>query len=110
MSRFCNAFQLKLIVKFPTHGNRTHDPIFTNMKEFYETSVKRPAFGLSDHATVEIQPQFRLHKPKTKRSVRRDTSASRKIELGCYPCEIDWSLVESTQNCAEKLQLFYGLC
>ena len=54
MSRFCNAFQLKQIVKFPSRGDRTLDVIFTNLKEYHENPVKRPAFGLSDHATIEI--------------------------------------------------------
>ena len=36
----------------------------------------------------------------------RDTRASWKLELSRYLCGIDWSLVESTQGCAAKLQLF----
>ena len=31
---------------------------------------------------------------------------SRKLELGRYLCEIDWSLVEQTSSCEEKLKLF----
>ena len=36
----------------------------------------------------------------------RDTRASRKLELSRYLCGIDCLLVESTQGCAAKLQLF----
>ena len=43
-SGFQNAFQLKQIVKFPTRGNRTLDPIFTNMKSFYKDPINFPAF------------------------------------------------------------------
>ena len=31
---------------------------------------------------------------------------STKLELGRYLCEIDWSLVEQTSSCEEKLKLF----
>ena len=41
-----------------------------------------------------------------KQILRRDARASRKFELGRYFCGIDWSLVECTQSCAAKLQLF----
>ena len=30
------------------------------MKEFYKQPIKRPAFGLSDHDAIEIQPLERL--------------------------------------------------
>ena len=51
---FRNAFKLKQIVKFHTRGNQTLDLVLPNNKEFYEELIKRPAFGLSDHASVEL--------------------------------------------------------
>ena len=59
-SRLTNGFKLYQIVKFPTRGQNLLDLIFTNMKEFYKQPIKRPAFGLSDHDTIEIQPLERL--------------------------------------------------
>lgn len=55
-SSFRNAFKLKQVVKFHTGGNQTLDLVLTNIKEFYKEPIKRPAFGLSDHVSVELQP------------------------------------------------------
>jgi exonuclease III len=56
-----NSFKLRQIVNFPTRGNNILDLILTNMEKFYDSPIKRPPFGLSDHVTVEIQP---LKRPK----------------------------------------------
>lgn len=58
-SSFKNFFQLKQNVKFPMCGNRSLNPIFSNMKEYYKDPVKRPVFGLSDHAAIKLQPLVR---------------------------------------------------
>ena len=70
-SRLTNGFKLYQIVKFPTRGQNLLDLIFTNMKEFYKEPIKRPAFGLSDHDTIEVQPLERLQMPKPKLQVNR---------------------------------------
>ena len=69
-SSFRNAFKLKQIVNFCTQGNQTLDLVLTNIKEFYEEPIKRPAFGLSDHASVELQPLSRSKSKSTKRSIK----------------------------------------
>ena len=51
-------------VKFPTRGLNTLDLILTNLNDYYDTPIKLPPFGLSDHVTIEVQPLARpgVHK------------------------------------------------
>ena len=84
-SSFRNAFKLKQIVKFHTRGNQTLDLVLTNIKEFYEEPIKRPAFGLSDHASVELQPLSRCKSQPLKRSIiLRDQRESYRVALSSY--------------------------
>ena len=55
-ARLKSNFKLKQIVHFPTRGQNTLDKILTNLQDYYDTPVERPAFGLSDHSSVEVQP------------------------------------------------------
>ena len=61
ITRLRNNFQLKQIVHFPTRGRRTLDLILTNISEYYQDPIERPPFGLSDHASIELQPKERAH-------------------------------------------------
>ena len=85
-SSFRNAFKLKQIVKFHTRRNhQTLDLVLTNIKEFYEEPIKRPAFGLSDHASVELQPLSRCKSQSLKRSIiSRDQRESYRVALSSY--------------------------
>ena len=79
-SGFRNAFTLKQVVKFPTRGNRTLDLILTNLSEYYEDPVKRLAFGLSDHPSIEVQPVYRFKQPKAKQYIfSRDLTTSKQV-------------------------------
>ena len=83
ISRFRNAFKLTQTVKFHTRGNQTLDLVLTNIKEFYGEPIKRPAFGLSDHASVEIQPLSRCKTQPSKRPIiTRDQRESYRVEKG----------------------------
>ena len=61
ITRLRNNFQLKQMVHFPTRGRRTLDLILTNISEYYQDPIERPPFGLSDHASIELQPKERAH-------------------------------------------------
>ena len=61
ITRLRNNFQLKQMVHFPTRGRRKLDLILTNISEYYQDPIERPPFGLSDHASIELQPQERAH-------------------------------------------------
>ena len=100
---FQNAFQLKQIVKFPTRGDRTLDHILTNMKSFYKN---RPAFGLSDHITVELYPLDRCEHPNANgRVLSRDLRETKKIAVSQYLREVDiLPLVQNKDLCEEKTQ------
>ena len=54
--RVANAFGVNQVVPFPTRGQRKLDLVFTNLNAYYDTPRKLSPFGLSDHATVEVQP------------------------------------------------------
>ena len=102
---FRNTFKLKQIVPFPTRGTRTLDCIFTNLSEYY-AAVPRPAFGLSDHLSVELQPLARFDQAKAKRRIiSRDLRASNKAALSSYLENINIKvLVASNGSCEEKLE------
>ena len=61
ITRLRNNFQLKQIVHFSTRGRRTLDLILTNISEYYQDPIERSPFGLSDHASIELQPKERAH-------------------------------------------------
>ena len=61
---------------------RTLDLIFTNVKGYLKDPIKRPAFGLSDHATIELQPKARCTRPKAKQYIlSRDLEATKKMAM-----------------------------
>ena len=105
--KFKNAFQLTQIVNFFTRGNRMLDLILTNMKCYFKDSIKRPGFGLSDHATIERQPQARCTRPKAKKCIlSRDLKATKKIAMSSYLKKI--SIFESVMrgySCEEKTKI-----
>ena len=60
----------------------TLDLIFSNVKRYFKDPIKRPAFGLSDHSTIELQPQARCTRPKAKQYIlSRDLEATKKIAM-----------------------------
>ena len=46
-------------VHFPTCGRITLDQNLTNLGEYYNRPVERPAFGLYDFCSIEVQPKLR---------------------------------------------------
>ncbi len=64
ITRLQSSYNLKQIVKFPTRGNNTLDLILTNMKDFYDSPISLPPFGLSDHVSIEAKPRRRCIKDK----------------------------------------------
>ena len=91
---FRNAFRLKQIVNFHTRGNQTLD-------------LKRPAFGLSDHASIELQPFSRSKLKSTKRSIiTRDQRKSYRVALSSYLEKVNIAnLVKNKDTCHEKVQV-----
>ena len=74
MSRILYAFNIRQIVPFPTRGQSKLDLVFTNLSTYYDILQKLSPFGLSDHATIKVQPLSRRNYPKDKFVVNsRDT-------------------------------------
>lgn len=107
-SRLRNNFKLKQIIKFPTRGENTLDLILTNLKDYYETPIKLPPFGLSDHVTVKVRPLARPEIPKTKISIKtRDLRATKRFAMRTYLERIDIQafMVDSQSLCEEQVNI-----
>ena len=103
-------FKLKQIVKVPTRGQAILDLVLTNLSDHYSPVEISPPFGLSDHNTIMVKPKVRSPGQSTRRSITvRDTRPSRKNELGRYLCSVDWSVINSTDDCESQLQMFTNL-
>ena len=77
------------------------------MKQNYDSPIKRPPFGLSDHVTVEVQPPKRPKNSGTKAVVMsRDLRPSKRLAFGKYIEEVNveyW--VESADSCDDKTKM-----
>ena len=84
-SRLQNSFKLKQLVKFPTRGQNILDLIMTNIGSYYQKPKKLSPFGLSDHATIEIQPLSRSEFPKVSiKTKSRDLRVTNRLALRRY--------------------------
>ena len=103
------SFQMKQLIQHPTRGSNILDLVLTNLHKYYEPrSVEiLPPFGLSDHKSIVILPKIRQSELPHKRViVKRDTRPSRKMELGRYLSQVNWSLIENINTCQEKYDFF----
>ena len=102
-----NNFQLKQIVHFPTRGRRTLDLILTNISEYYQAPIERPPFGLSDHATIELQPKERAHMKQTTITIKaRDLRPSKRHAMSSYLEAVDvCAMTSALETCVEKVSL-----
>ena len=108
----CNAFNFHQIVNFPTRGDKTLDLIITNLKCFYAPPIKRrPPFGLSDHASIEVQPLDRSKRPKVKVFVKtRDLCQSKRLAIRSYLEQVDINaLVDSKSTCKGKIEMLESI-
>ncbi|XP_068707894.1 uncharacterized protein [Montipora foliosa] len=113
ISRLLLQFKLKQLVRVPTRGDSMLDLIITNMPQLYNKNqvLTFPPFGLSDHNVVLLPPTSRPSRDTSSRRTmtRRDTRPSRKLELGRFLSSIDWSVLNSSADCNNKLRLFSDL-
>ena len=107
-SRLTNSFKLKQIVNFPTRGTNTLDPVFTNLKEFYGSPIQRPAFGLSDHFSIEVQPLKRTKQSTTKTIIKsRDLRPTKRLAIRTYLEEVNIkTLIDCIDTCEGKVKIF----
>ena len=103
----------KQLVRVPTRGDSTLDLIITNMPQLYNKNqvLTLPPFGLSDHNVVLLPPTSRPSRDTSSRRTmtRRNTRPSRKLELGRFLSSIDWSVLNSSADCDNRLRLFCDL-
>ena len=102
-----NNFQLKQIVHFPTRGRRTLDLILTNISEYYQAPIERPPFGLSDHATIQLQPKERAQMKQTTITIKaRDLRPSKRHAMSSYLEAVDvCAMTSALETCVEKVSL-----
>ena len=63
----------------------TLDLILTNISEYYQDPIERPPFGLSDHASIELQPKERAHVKQPTITIKaRDLRPSKRQAMGTY--------------------------
>ena len=115
-SRLQNSFKFKQLVKFPTRGQNILDLILTNIGSYYQKPKKLSPFGLSDHATIEIQPLTRSEFPKVSiKTKSRDLRPTSQLALRKYLVEVDVpTLIRAKASCEDKantleLIITYGL-
>lgn len=107
ITRLRNNFQLKQILHFPTRGRRTLDLILTNISEYYQAPIERLPFGLSDHATIELQPKERAHMKQPTITIKaRDLRPSKRQAMGTYLEAVDvCTMTSALETCTEKVSL-----
>ena len=106
-ARLKSNFKLKQIVHFPTRGQNTLDKILTNLQDYYDTPVERPAFGLSDHSSVEVQPKQRVKTSQTIQTViSRDLRPSNRVAMQTYLYEVDvTAMIRAMTTCEGKVSM-----
>ena len=111
VSRLKSNFKLKQIVNFPTRAQNTLDLILTNLHEFYDTPVKKPPFGLSDHLSIEVNSKSRTLLPQSKFKVKsRDLRRSNRLALNLYLKKVDIpALINTGTTCSEKVSILESI-
>ena len=106
-ARFKSNFTLKQIVHFPSRGQNTLDKILSNLQDYYDTPVERPAFDLSDHSSVEVQPKERVKTSQTIQTViSRDLRPSNRLAMRTYLYEVDvTAMIRAMTTCEEKVSM-----
>lgn len=104
VSNLKSSFKLKQIVPFPTQGPSSLDLIITNLQNYYDVPERRPAFGLSDHISVEVMPKLRSMLPISRYKIKsRDLRPSNRKATGLYLKNVDISpLISNAPSCSEK--------
>ena len=81
---------MKQIVHFPTRGRRTLDLLLTNISRYYQDPIERPPFGLSDHASIELQSKERAHEKQPTITMKaRDLRPTKHQSTGTYLEAVD---------------------
>ena len=109
--RLQNSFDLKQILTFPTRGDRTLDLVLTNLKEYNKDPIQRPPHGLSDHMSVEVQPNDRSQLSDSRLTIKtRDLKPSNRLAMRTYLQEVDaHTLVGDAHGCAVKVTTFQSI-
>ncbi|KAK2567225.1 hypothetical protein P5673_009036 [Acropora cervicornis] len=87
LDRFRNLANL---ISVTNKSRRTLDLILTDISQYYQDPIERPPFGLSDHASIELQPKERAHvKQPTITMKERDLRPSKHQSTGTYLEAVD---------------------
>ena len=106
-SRILYAFNIKQIVPFPTRGQSKLDLVLTNLSTYYDVPQKLSPFGLSDHATIKVQPLSRRNYLKDKFVVKsRDTRPINRLTVRKYLEEINLkAMIDCVDTWRRQIQL-----
>ena len=105
-SRLSYSFKFKQIVDFPTRDANTLDPVFTKLKEFYGSPIQRPASGLSDHCSIDVQPLKRTKQSKIKTIIKsQDIRLTNRFAMSTYLEEVNTkTMIDGIDTCEGKLK------
>ena len=109
--RLTNSLNLKQVVDFPTRGTNILDPVFTHLKKFYGSPIQRPAFGLSDHYSIEAQP-LKCTKQSTINTVikSRDLRPTKWLAIRTYLDELNnKTMIDCIDTCEGKMKMLKTL-
>ena len=106
-TRLRNNYNLKQIVHFPTRGKRTLDLVLTNLQDHYETPTQRPPLSLSDHMSIEVQPQARIKSNSSTTTIQsRNMRPSKRLTMRTYLESVDLdTILNSADSCEDKTSL-----
>ena len=106
-TRLKSNYNLKQIIHFPTCGWNTLDQILKSLSNYYDPPAERPAFGLSEHCSIEVQPKERHRSSENKVTVKsRDLHPSVRLAIRSHLEQVDTrAFVSSVKSCDEKSTL-----
>ena len=74
---------------------------------YYQDPIEHPPFGLSDHASIELQPKERAHVKQPTITIKaRDLRPSKRQAMGTYLDAVDvCTMTCALETCTEKVSL-----
>lgn len=112
ITKLKSNYSLKQIVHFPTRGRNFLDKILTNLRDHYDTPIKKSPFGLSDLLSVEVQPKVRPKNTTNKITTvkSRNLKPSTRLAMRSYLEQVDVANhISSAHSCEDKTSMLESI-
>ena len=90
-----------------TRGEAILDLILTNLKDYYKQPQSISPIGLSDHNFILCLPVESSLENETFKVKSRNCKSTRKIALGRWLSNINWSNLYHASSCDHKLEILH---